>query len=228
MLSRHGRTKAHKISLDADRALILFVIIAESAGSWRIPLTADGVSWIGGACARSGKATEANQKTAGIYTTAGDIARRMGDFARGLKFYEAATAILSKIFSNNPANAGARERLAATYNSVGNTQLRRHNFAVAGIAFRKALALAEPVASSNHSNGQAFYTTADAYAGLRGGAQFGLESTADENEPAEALGRSRLVVPQESRIFRPDQRTRIHQPRWIRLCKSRVCDPPPL
>jgi non-specific serine/threonine protein kinase/serine/threonine-protein kinase len=109
--------------------------------------------------------TEVLATEADMYTGAGDLARRSGDFRTALKHYEQAIAVLSKLVAENAGNAGAARRLAGIYNYVGRVQQKSHFADSAEQAYQKALGLAE-AASSGHSNMQAVYVTADAYTGL--------------------------------------------------------------
>jgi tetratricopeptide (TPR) repeat protein len=101
-----------------------------------------------------------------LYNVAGNFEIRSGDDRKALAYYQKAIGILTKLQSEHPSTAFTRQRLAATFNNIGRTQVQLQNLKLASDAFREALMLVGSETTSTQPNVQSLYTEADSYAGL--------------------------------------------------------------
>lgn len=91
---------------------------------------------------------------------------RLREPSKALHFYQQALTTFSEKQRKDSTDAGNRHYLAATYNGMGWALARLHRVKESEESHRKALALAEPDATSNQPDQEALYRTADAYSGL--------------------------------------------------------------
>jgi serine/threonine protein kinase len=101
-----------------------------------------------------------------VLVTRGEASARTEQTDAALRYYHDALAVYAKLNADDPGNVDSQLCLAATYDKIGETLLRKGDPIRAEDAFRTALKLARTIANTDDSNAQMLYVIADSYGGL--------------------------------------------------------------